>query len=340
MIEKKSKNSIQWLGAGPGCNTREITDKLLALKEELIELENKEMELDQHFSWAKQSIFNIIDDSDNKSVSWLKSADLCDAFPSDTLLLIQGPIGTQLEVHFPDQSDPLTPPFRSTGEPKSKKGKYSIHLKSRNGPIEVSLVNKFANEVGPTVVPVPADEMATILQSTISLDNDQTSSNQTTTATCSTSQPNDSSSSSSQSTDNINKLISQIDSSEDPKSKLSTGKFQPLRQLSPRKAAQQHLFVQSKRATSSQGMSKSAKTTYLKSKNGKEDREDIPQDIENHPHNNSQLLNKAKSGGDEILADVLQPLVKLSPPPNGRDYCFNLDQNEGVTDLFGNSNTN
>lgn len=62
LIEKKSKNSIQWLGAGPGCNTREITDNLLALKEELVDLENKEMELDQHFAWAKQSILNIMED--------------------------------------------------------------------------------------------------------------------------------------------------------------------------------------------------------------------------------------------------------------------------------------
>lgn len=62
LIEKKSKNSIQWLGAGPGCNTREITENLLALKEELVDLENKEMELDQHFAWAKQSILNIMDD--------------------------------------------------------------------------------------------------------------------------------------------------------------------------------------------------------------------------------------------------------------------------------------
>ena len=167
LIEKKSKNSIQWLGAGPGCNTREITDKLLTLKEELIELENKEMELDQHFSWAKQSIFNIIDDSDNKSVSWINSSDLCDAFPSETLLLIQGPIGTQLEVHLPDQNDLITSSFRPSGEPKSKKGKYSIHLKSRNGPIEVCLVNKFANDAEPTVVPVPGDEMTTVLQPNI-----------------------------------------------------------------------------------------------------------------------------------------------------------------------------
>lgn len=62
LIEKKSKNSIQWLGAGPGCNTREITDNLLALKEELVELENKEMELEQHCAWAKQSVHNIMED--------------------------------------------------------------------------------------------------------------------------------------------------------------------------------------------------------------------------------------------------------------------------------------
>ncbi|MEQ2311808.1 Transcription factor e2f4 [Ameca splendens] len=63
LIEKKSKNSIQWKGVGPGCNTREIADKLIDLKTELDDLALREHELDQQKVWVQQSIKNVTDDS-------------------------------------------------------------------------------------------------------------------------------------------------------------------------------------------------------------------------------------------------------------------------------------
>ncbi|CAB1423458.1 unnamed protein product [Pleuronectes platessa] len=65
LIEKKSKNSIQWKGVGPGCNTREIADKLIDLKAELDDLALRENELDQQRVWVQQSIKNVTDDSNN-----------------------------------------------------------------------------------------------------------------------------------------------------------------------------------------------------------------------------------------------------------------------------------
>ncbi|KAK0133058.1 Transcription factor E2F4 [Merluccius polli] len=59
LIEKKSKNSIQWKGVGPGCNTREIADKLMDLKAELDDLATREQELDLQRLWVQQSIKNI-----------------------------------------------------------------------------------------------------------------------------------------------------------------------------------------------------------------------------------------------------------------------------------------
>uniref|UniRef100_A0A3Q0R8D9 E2F transcription factor 4 n=1 Tax=Amphilophus citrinellus TaxID=61819 RepID=A0A3Q0R8D9_AMPCI len=59
LIEKKSKNSIQWKGVGPGCNTREIADKLIDLKAELDDLALREHELDQQRVWVQQSIKNL-----------------------------------------------------------------------------------------------------------------------------------------------------------------------------------------------------------------------------------------------------------------------------------------
>ena len=34
------------------------------------------------------------------------------------------------------------------------------------------------------------------------------------------------------------------------------------------------------------------------------------------------------------LFSVFGPLIRLSPPPTEKDYCYNLDNSEGVCDLF------
>ena len=52
-------------GVGPGCNTREIADKLIDLKAELDDLALRENELDQQRVWVQQSIKNVTDDSNN-----------------------------------------------------------------------------------------------------------------------------------------------------------------------------------------------------------------------------------------------------------------------------------
>uniref|UniRef100_A0A3P9MWD0 E2F transcription factor 4 n=1 Tax=Poecilia reticulata TaxID=8081 RepID=A0A3P9MWD0_POERE len=142
LIEKKSKNSIQWKGVGPGCNTREIADKLMELKAELDDLALRENELDQQKVWVQQSIKNVTDDSSNSPMAYVKHEDLCGAFKGDTLLAIRAPIGTQLEVPVPE--------LVLNGQRK-----YQIRLKSTSGPIEVLLVNKDPSSAAPVVLPVP-----------------------------------------------------------------------------------------------------------------------------------------------------------------------------------------
>ena len=52
-------------GVGPGCTTREIADKLIELKAEIEELQQREQELDQHKVWVQQSIRNVTEDVQN-----------------------------------------------------------------------------------------------------------------------------------------------------------------------------------------------------------------------------------------------------------------------------------
>ncbi|XP_015781134.1 transcription factor E2F4 [Tetranychus urticae] len=396
LIEKKSKNSIQWLGAGPGCNTREKTEELLKLKEELIDLENTEMEIDQHFSWAKQSILNILDEKNNKVNLWVEHKDLCNSFPDDTLLSIRGPAGLQVEVHLPESK---------LVEPSAKKTR--LHLKSRNGPIEVSLVNQYPETNEPNVISMTVDESANLLlPSTSRTDTSTDKSNE---------KPNedledqdvdleeheDYSDQEEQEDENEDiggkaedkdEAMEEDDSDDNNKSKVTA---QPTRQLSPRKAAQRHLFIQSRHHDNVKNKKNSINKTEASPKErptvrgrGKdkdkvssestvpasvskakddvskeeENEKEVPektrtrsrgristlnqqnsearsQDTENHPVNNRvnrRVNNQPKTPLEyhEIIADVLQPLVKLSPPPSGRDYCFNLDKSEGLVDLF------
>ncbi|XP_053785478.1 transcription factor E2F5 isoform X2 [Desmodus rotundus] len=142
LIEKKSKNSIQWKGVGSGCNTKEVLERLRDLKAEIDDLELKERQLDQQKSWLQQSIKNVMDDSINNRFSYVTHEDICSCFNGDTLLAIQAPSGTQLEVPIPEMG-------------QNGQKKYQINLKSHSGPIHVLLINKESSSSQPVVFPVP-----------------------------------------------------------------------------------------------------------------------------------------------------------------------------------------
>lgn len=69
--------SLCFRGVGPGCNTREIADKLIDLKAELDDLALREHELDQQRVWVQQSIKNVTDDSNNSPYPSLHSMFVC-----------------------------------------------------------------------------------------------------------------------------------------------------------------------------------------------------------------------------------------------------------------------
>merc|ERR1712241_1491722 len=99
---KKNKNCIQWRGAVPGSNTQESVDRLAVLKEENERLDEFEKIVDQHKSWVQQSIKTITEDSTNEKALYVTHEDICKSFEGDTLLAVQAPHGTQLEVPIPE----------------------------------------------------------------------------------------------------------------------------------------------------------------------------------------------------------------------------------------------
>ncbi|XP_043254563.1 transcription factor E2F4-like [Colletes gigas] len=130
LIEKKSKNSIQWKGAGPGCNTQEVGEKLTDLKDEIKKLEDHEQLLDMHTQWIQQSIKNIENDLINRKYAYITYEDVKENFPAEFVLGIQAPPDTELSV--PNITQPL--------EEEEKEINYEMFLKSSSGEIKVYMI--------------------------------------------------------------------------------------------------------------------------------------------------------------------------------------------------------
>ncbi|XP_056908378.1 transcription factor E2F4 isoform X1 [Takifugu flavidus] len=304
LIEKKSKNSIQWKGVGPGCNTREIADKLIDLKAELDDLALREHELDQQRVWVQQSIKNVTDDSNNSPLAYVKHEDLCGAFKGDTLLAIRAPIGTQLEVPIPE----------SVGYIPNGQRKYQIHLKSSTGPIEVLLVNKDPSSASPVVLPVPPPDE--ILQSL------------PTPALTPASQPSVSQVLKSAAAASVKPAP--VAAAIPPVPSTDATSSSPLAPATETPVAATQQLLSSASLDGSASSSASAVFEPVKSD---------PSELLDFPKELSDMFDPTKEISGDLLEDlmsseVFSPLLRLSPPPSDHDYIYNLDETEGLCDLF------
>lgn len=306
LIEKKSKNSIQWKGVGPGCNTREIADKLIELKAELDDLALRELELDQQKVWVQQSIKNVTDDSNNSPMAYVKHEDLCGVFKGDTLLAIRAPIGTQLEVPIPETV-------------LNGQRKYQIRLKSSTGPIEVLLVNKDPSSAFPVVLPVPPPD--DVLQS----------------LPAPTSQPPSAASqvpkASAAPSTKPGSMPTSVTAANPPTTTtdLEGTNPTPLSPTTETPAVTQQL--QSSASLDGSAPSSSASGVFEPIKSDPSDLLDFPKELSDMFDPTKEIM----SGDlleDLMSSEVFSPLLRLSPPPSDHDYIYNLDETEGLCDLF------
>ncbi|XP_033701275.1 transcription factor E2F4 isoform X5 [Delphinus delphis] len=309
LIEKKSKNSIQWKGVGPGCNTREIADKLIELKAEIEELQQREQELDQHKVWVQQSIRNVTEDVQNSCLAYVTHEDICRCFAGDTLLAIRAPSGTSLEVPIP--------------EGLNGQKKYQIHLKSISGPIEVLLVNKEAWSSPPVAVPVPPPE--DLLQSPPAVSTPPPLPKPALVP------PQDASRPSSPQVTTPNPV---------PGSTEAQGVAGPAAELTGLTALDTRPLQSSALLDSSSSSSSNSSSSGPNPSTSFEPIKADPTGVLELPKELSEIFDPTRECmSSELLeelmsSEVFAPLLRLSPPPGDHDYIYNLDESEGVCDLF------
>nr|XP_056718630.1 transcription factor E2F4 [Euleptes europaea] len=318
LIEKKSKNSIQWKGVGPGCNTREIAHKLIELKAEIEDLEQRERELEQQKMWVQQSIRNVSDDVQNNRLAYVTDEDLCKCFAGDTLLAIRAPSGTQLEVPVP--------------EGLNGQKKYQIHLKSTSGPIDVLLVNKDVWSSPPVVLPVPPPEDLIQCQPITPSKPHSQEASLPSGAHLSAPGPN--------SVQDQSPAAQKISSAAD--SGISTAESRSSRELdsltpstaptSP-PAGLDTQPLQSSALLDSSSVLPSPSSSFEPIKPAPTEILELPKELSEMFDPTRECMNPELL--EELMSsEVFAPLLRLSPPPGDHDYIYNLDESEGVCDLF------
>nr|AAW25873.1 unknown [Schistosoma japonicum]AAX30154.1 SJCHGC01081 protein [Schistosoma japonicum] len=150
LIEKRTKNSIQWKGGSAATNGPDIQARLDELQAEVEYLENLEKKVDEHRGKVLQSLRNVQEDLDNLQHAYVTHQDLINIFQDRTMLVIRAPPGTRLEAPVPE--NPMEQPVQTIF---SLKRSYKVHVKSFTTPIHVLLVNQEEGSDKARVLPVP-----------------------------------------------------------------------------------------------------------------------------------------------------------------------------------------
>uniref|UniRef100_A0A8C7ASK5 E2F transcription factor 4 n=1 Tax=Neovison vison TaxID=452646 RepID=A0A8C7ASK5_NEOVI len=266
------------------------------------------------------------------TLAYVTHEDICRCFAGDTLLAIRAPSGTSLEVPIP--------------EGLNGQKKYQIHLKSVSGPIEVLLVNKEAWSSPPVAVPVPPPE--DLLQSPPAVSTPPPLPKPTLAQPQDTSRP-----SSPQLTTPTPVPVPVPDITEaqgvpgpateitvsggpgpDSKDGGELGSLPSvLAALDTRPLQSSALLDSSSSSSSSSSSGPNPSTSFEPIKADPTGVLELPKELSEifdptRECMNSELLEELMS------SEVFAPLLRLSPPPGDHDYIYNLDESEGVCDLF------
>ncbi|NXF94803.1 E2F4 factor, partial [Eubucco bourcierii] len=249
-------------------------------------------------------------------------------FTGDTLLAIRAPLGTRLEVPIP--------------EGLNGQKKYQIHLKSTTGPIDVLLVNKDAWSSPPVVLPVPPPEDLIQCQAVTPSKPQIPASTQLQEASVpSSTQPSTPTPSSTHECGSPKQKATSTGGNV-PAAELRSSELESLGSTAA--AGLDTRALQSSASLDSSSILPSPSTSFEPTKPDPTGILELPKELSEmfDPTKecvNSELLEELMSSEGEsptlaALPTVFAPLLRLSPPPGDHDYIYNLDESEGVCDLF------
>lgn len=146
LLEKKSKNNIQWKFTGP--NLSDEGESLEGIKVENERLNRQELLLDENLRAVQADLKRLAEEAVNSKLAYVTFNDLrtLPNMQEQTIIAIKAPSGTKLEVPDPDEG-------MDAGERR-----FQIYLSNEDGPpIDVFVISPYAESVSSSDwVAVPA----------------------------------------------------------------------------------------------------------------------------------------------------------------------------------------
>jgi len=320
LIEKKTKNAIQWKGASPGTNTEEFVARVERLKEEVRRLDQIEKDMDKHRQWLEQSLRNITEEPGNARYAYIRQEDICTAFPDQTILALKIPKDTQMDF----------PP----GEKMGDQTKYKIHMKAAKEPIHGYLVNPELEP--PSVIVDFPENYQEWLNKKSDISEEET-----------------------QKIEDDKPVVSTRSTRSRAAGSASPSKLPEPGSSSPRKISSSGIDASLAKggsvvSTRRQGKRQapggpSEEEPKMKMERKDEDLEGLDQhadlitvnqsDIDQHV----EVVTTTENEEDDVAAELpdgfystslVGPILRLSPPPTEQDYRFTLAKHEGLFELY------
>jgi len=145
LIEKRSKNNIQWKGLGL---RNDLAESARIMKAEIEKIAQEENELDEELQTLQANTRKLMDDPETAKFAFVTYDDIrrIPSLQRESVIAIKAPSGTKLEVPDPDEG--MIPPAR----------RLQILLKSTTGgPIDVYLVNPSDDTTTVETEPMPSE---------------------------------------------------------------------------------------------------------------------------------------------------------------------------------------
>jgi transcription factor E2F3 len=140
LIEKKSKNNIHWKNATSGVpgSVGDLRVSVRQMESELAELQGQERSMDEQIKRIQEMLNEVIVAPENIPFSYVHNEEIrvLPEFKGETLIAIKAPSGSSLEV--PDPNVPSDP----SASAEQTERRYQLLLKSSAGPIDVYLVSE------------------------------------------------------------------------------------------------------------------------------------------------------------------------------------------------------
>lgn len=135
LIEKKSKNNIQWKGYCDAGSMDQLDVE--ALQQQLAQLEMRTATVDKYILDLNANIQDQQRNSNFRQSAFVTDDDIRNipSFKDQTLIAIKAPSGSTLAVPYPEHH-----------EVHEDDARYQIYLKSQEGPVDIYLVSSRAND--------------------------------------------------------------------------------------------------------------------------------------------------------------------------------------------------